>query len=56
MALTFQKLFDIGVYPSLFAFTPLKGTEFEKLSPPDISSYRRLQLAHYLITSESQKI
>ena len=51
MALTFQKLYNLGVYPSLFAFTPIKGTDYEKLSPPDISSYRRLQLAHYLITS-----
>ncbi|KYC52083.1 MAG: biotin synthase [Candidatus Methanofastidiosum methylothiophilum] len=55
MALTFQKLFDIEVYPSLFAFTPLKGTDFEKLTPPDISSYRRLQLAHYLITSSIKR-
>lgn len=51
MVSIFQKLFDIGVYPSLFAFTPIGGTDFEKLSPPIISSYRRLQLAHYLITS-----
>ena len=51
MALTFQNLFGIGVYPSLFAFTPIEGTDFGKLPPPDISSYRRLQLAHYLITS-----
>ena len=51
MALNFQKLFDIGVYPSLFAFTPIEGTDFGELPPPEISSYRRLQLAHYLITS-----
>jgi biotin synthase len=55
MILIFQKLFDIGVYPSLFAFTPLKGTDFEKLFPPDISRYRRLQLAHYLITSDIKR-
>ncbi len=51
MVLAIQKLFDIGVYPSLFAFTPIEGTDFGKLPPPEISSYRRLQLAHYLITS-----
>ena len=51
MAQTFQKLFDMGVYPSLFAFTPIKGTDFGKLSSPDISSYRKLQFAHHLITS-----
>jgi biotin synthase len=47
----FQTLFDKGVYPALFAFTPIKGTEFEGCSPPNISSYRRLQFSHYLITN-----
>lgn len=55
MILTFQKLFDMGTYPSLFAFTPIKGTIFEKLSPPNILSYRRLQIAQYLITSNIKK-
>lgn len=55
MILTIQKLFDMGVYPSLFAFTPIKGTIYEKLSPPNISSYRKLQIAQYLITSNIKK-
>jgi biotin synthase len=56
MASTFQRLYDLGVYPSLFAFTPIKGTNYENLSPPDISSYRKLQLAHYLITSDVKRL
>lgn len=51
MISTFQKLFNFGVYPSLFSFTPIKGTKYEKSHQPNIESYRRLQLAHYLITS-----
>jgi biotin synthase len=39
----------IGVYPSLFAFTPISGTALEFSLPPSLSQYRRIQLAHYLI-------
>ena len=51
----FQRLYDIGIYPSLFAFTPIKGTYYENLSSPNISSYRKLQLARYLITSDIKR-
>jgi biotin synthase-related radical SAM superfamily protein len=34
---------------SLFAFTPLPGTPLEKKKKPDITYYRRIQAAHYLI-------
>jgi len=56
MVSIFQRLYNIGVYPSLFAFTPIKGTNYEELNPPDISSYRRLQLAHYLVTSDIKQL
>lgn len=40
---------DAGVTAGLFAFTPVKGTALESAPPPDVSSYRRIQLAsHYL--------
>jgi biotin synthase len=45
-----QRLVDIGVYPSLFAFTPILGTRYGGLPQPSLKRYRRLQLAHYLIT------
>ncbi len=41
---------DSGVYPGLFAFTPIPGTALENRSPPSISSYRRSQVAHYILT------
>ncbi len=47
---TVQWCVDVGVYPGLFAFTPIEGTALETRPQPSLSSYRRLQLAHYLIT------
>jgi len=45
-----QLCVDLGVYPALFAFTPIPGTILSSHSPPPIDYYRRLQIAHYLIT------
>lgn len=39
--------FDVDV--SLFAFTPLPGTPLARRKPPELSSYRRVQTALYLI-------
>ena len=41
---------DSGIYPGLFAFTPIPGTALEKKSPPSLSSYRRIQVVHYILT------
>ncbi|MEM1726219.1 MAG: radical SAM protein [Candidatus Bathyarchaeia archaeon] len=46
-----QKCVNMGVLPALFAFTPVKGTAMEKVSPPLISTYRRIQLARYIIVN-----
>jgi biotin synthase len=46
---TIQWCTDSGVYPSLFAFTPIPGTALETLPQPSVATYRRVQLAHYLI-------
>jgi len=45
-----QKMVDTGVYPSLFAFTPIPGSKFEKVSRPSLERYRRVQLAQNLLT------
>lgn len=37
------------VTPSLFAFTPIRGTRMEGESPPLLASYRRLQVARHLL-------
>ena len=44
-----QRCVDLGVLPGLFAFTPIRGTALEKNSPPKLESYRRVQLARFLI-------
>lgn len=51
-----QKLHNMGVLPVLFAFTPVTGTVLETLSPPSIESYRRIQVARYLIVQEHATI
>jgi biotin synthase len=47
---TIQWCVDSGIYPALFAFTPIPGTNLEKNSRPSLSSYRRVQVAQYLLT------
>jgi lipoyl synthase len=46
-----QKCIDLSVLPALFAFTPIRGTALETNLPPKIESYRRVQLARYLIVN-----
>ena len=46
-----QRCFDMGILPALFAFTPVRGTPLETNSQPPIESYRRIQLARYLIVN-----
>lgn len=42
---------DNGVYPGMFAFTPIPGTALENYVQPSLDRYRRIQVAHYLITN-----
>ncbi|WP_297470890.1 radical SAM protein [Thermococcus sp.] len=46
---TFERAYSTGADVSLFAFTPLKGTRLENLSPPSLERYRRIQLARWLV-------
>ena len=46
-----QRCVSMGVLPALFAFTPVHGTALENESPPKLESYRRVQLARYLIVA-----
>jgi len=50
IAQTIQWCVNFGVYPALFAFTPIPGTPLENSPQPSLSHYRRVQIAHYLIT------
>jgi len=42
-----------GVTVGLFAFTPLPGTRLAHRQPPDLHSYRRIQLCCYLLKRAS---
>jgi biotin synthase len=46
-----QMLTYMGVYPALFAYTPVKGAQMKK-DPPRIGHYRRIQLISYLISNK----
>ncbi len=48
---TIQWCVDSGIYPGLFAFTPISGTALENNPQPTLNHYRRIQVAHYLLTS-----
>ncbi len=45
-----QRCVDMGVFPALFAFTPIPGTRMANHPRPPVAYYRRVQIAHYLIT------
>jgi lipoyl synthase len=46
-----QECIDLGVLPVLFAFTPIRGTALAEKPQPQLASYRRIQLARYLIVN-----
>lgn len=53
---TIQWCVDSGVYPGLFAFTPISGTALENNPQPSLSQYRRVQVAHYLLTHRKTRL
>lgn len=50
-----QQLIDTGVNPSLFAFTPIKGTTLEEGKPPSIERYRAIQFSRYLLVNRKAR-
>ena len=50
-----QKCLDMGVLPALFAFTPVPGTALENKAQPSLASYRRIQLARYLMLNRYKR-
>lgn len=55
MVFCMQHLFNEGILPSLFAFTPLKNTPLEKKTRPSVTAYRRMQLTRFLIVNRLSK-
>ncbi|MHA1860862.1 MAG: radical SAM protein, partial [Candidatus Ranarchaeia archaeon] len=43
------QLIEEQITVGLFAFTPISGTPLEKMSQPDIATYRKIQLARFLL-------
>ena len=43
------EMYEMGISVGLFAFTNIKGTSLENHSPPDLSSYRRMQVVRQLV-------
>lgn len=50
-----QEMYDRRITAALFAFTPIKGTQMEQMPQPPIDSYRRIQIAHYLIKQKLRR-
>jgi len=44
-----QYCVDMGVLPALFAFTPVRGTALAEHAKPSLKTYRRVQIARYLL-------
>jgi biotin synthase len=45
-----------GVTPSLFAFTPIRGTAMQDELPPSLESYRRLQVVRHLLVQRASSV
>jgi len=44
-----EKLNNLSIRVSLFAFTPIKGTKLEDRNQPNLISFRKIQLGRYLL-------
>lgn len=49
MVKAIERAENLGITVALFAFTPIRGTPMENHQPPDVSSYRRVQIASYFL-------
>ncbi|MCD6520907.1 MAG: radical SAM protein [Anaerolineae bacterium] len=56
MVFRIQELTDLGITVGLFAFTPIPGTALAHHPPPSLASYRRVQVAHWLITRDLARV
>jgi len=50
-----EKLSDLKIKVSLFAFTPIKGTRLENLNQPNLINFRKIQLGRHLILNNNKK-
>lgn len=50
MVTTIAGCYNHNISVGLFAFTPLRGTAWGDKLPPPVDSYRRIQIAHFLLS------
>jgi len=50
-----QRLHDMGAYSALFAYTPIENTRLKR-EKPDLHYYRRIQILHYIISNDIERI
>jgi biotin synthase-related radical SAM superfamily protein len=53
---TIQWCVESGIYPALFAFTPVVGTSLENKLVPPLRVYRRVQVAQWLLAKKKIRI
>lgn len=51
-----EDMHKCGITTGLFAFTPVPHSEMADCRPPDLSTYREIQLAHYLIKNNCRNL
>ncbi|MFP3347441.1 MAG: radical SAM protein [Sulfolobaceae archaeon] len=51
MVNTMKELYALGAEVALFAFTPVKGTPYEKKERPSLEYYRRIQALRYKLST-----
>jgi biotin synthase len=56
MVATLQQMVDWQVTVGLFSFTPIDGTAMGRHPPPDLSTYRRVQVARHLLVSRQCRV
>jgi len=56
MVQAIQFLNDQGITVGLFAFTPIAGTSLADRAQPNLTSYRRIQLARHLIVNGMSRV
>jgi lipoyl synthase len=55
LAQTISRAREMGGYTHLFSFYPERGSLMEKQAPPPMSTYRRMQLARWLVDTDQTR-
>ncbi|HHY18982.1 MAG TPA: radical SAM protein [Firmicutes bacterium] len=56
LILLLADLYSSGISVGLFAFSPVPSTSLEKLAKPPLDSYRRVQIANFILAKDYQAV